>query len=117
MNNVNKGNAMTHATTLGTTRSLKESIDRDSMASICSVTRILASTAPIPDPTRPASRRPATSGPISTKKESAWTVGDHSASAKGHQSTTGMKGHHRAEREARGHHERQGFVTRFDDVV
>jgi len=28
-----------------------------------------------------------------------------------------MKGHHRAEREARGHYERQGFVTSFDDVV
>src|ERR1039458_8603094 len=45
------------------------------MASICSVTRKLAITAPIPAPTRPATRSAATNGPISTKNERHCTLG------------------------------------------
>lgn len=59
---------MTHATTRGTTRNLNASIESDSMPSICSVALIFARTAPIPEPTLPATRRAATNGPISTKK-------------------------------------------------
>ncbi len=52
-------------------------MESDSMASICSVARMLERTAPIPEPTRPATSRPATSGPISRKNANAWTVGIH----------------------------------------
>ena len=61
----------------GTTRNLNESTDSDSIASICSVALMLDRTAPIPEPTRPATSRPVTSGPISTKNASACTVGIH----------------------------------------
>ena len=36
---------------------------------------MFARTAPIPEPTRPASSNPATRGPISTKKPTDWTAG------------------------------------------
>ena len=75
INSVKTGSATTQATTRGTTRNLNESTDSDSMPSICSVTRMFPSTAPMPEPTRPARRSPATKGPISTKKASDCTVG------------------------------------------
>jgi len=76
------GIAIVHATIRGTTRYLKESIDSDSIASICSVALMFDRTAPIPDPTRPATNKPVTSGPISTKKASACTVGIHAVAPK-----------------------------------
>ena len=75
INKVKSGMAITHARTRGTTRNLKESIERDSIPSICSVTLIFARTAPIPEPTRPARSNPATRGPISTKNARDCTVG------------------------------------------
>src|SRR5450631_3537153 len=75
MNVVNNGNARTHAATRGTTSSLNESTDRASIASICSVARISASDAPMPAPTRPATSKAATRGPISTKNERDCRVG------------------------------------------
>src|SRR5208282_4466 len=75
MNKVRRGTAKTQAMTLGTTRNLNESIERDSTPSICSVALMLASTAPMPDPTRPANSNPTTKGPISTKKARDCTVG------------------------------------------
>jgi len=66
---------MTHARTRGTTRNLNESIDNDSIASICSEALMFAMTAPIPKPTRPARRNPAANGPISTKNATDWTAG------------------------------------------
>src|SRR5216683_4631089 len=68
---VSNGSASVHAMTRGTTRNLKESMESDSMASICSVARMLERTAPIPEPTRPATSKPVTSGPISKKNASA----------------------------------------------
>jgi len=75
MKSVRKGRAITQARTRGTTRNLNESIDSDSIASICSDALMFARTAPIPEPTRPASSSPATNGPISTKKDTACTAG------------------------------------------
>ena len=77
MKSVRSGSASVHATMRGTTRNLNESTDSDSIASICSVALMLDRTAPIPEPTRPATSRPVTSGPISTKNASACTVGIH----------------------------------------
>jgi len=107
MNNVRRGNAMTHATTRGTTRNLNESIESDSMLSICSVARILASTAPIPEPTRPARSRPATSGPISTKNAKDWTVGIRAPAPKRNKRATSVKCHHGPQRESRGDDKRE----------
>ena len=63
------------AMTLVTTSNLKESTERVSIASICSVARIFASCAPMPAPTRPAISKAATSGPISLKNASDWKTG------------------------------------------
>ena len=59
------GSAITHATTRVTTRYLKESTATASRASICSVTFIAPSSAPMPAPMRPERSRPAVSGPVS----------------------------------------------------
>ncbi len=59
------GSASTQAVTRVITRYLKESIAKDSSASICSVTRIPASSEPMPAPTRPATSSPVTIGPSS----------------------------------------------------
>jgi hypothetical protein len=64
---------MAHAMIRGITSILKESIESTSIASICSVARMFASSAPMPAPTRPAISKPARSGPISLKKASDWT--------------------------------------------
>ena len=66
---------MVHAITLVTTSNLKELIESVSIASIGSVARMLASSAPMPAPTLPATSKPVTSGPISTKNASDWASG------------------------------------------
>ena len=66
---------MTHATTRVTTRYLKESTALASSASICSVTFIAPSSAPIPAPIRPERSKPAVSGPVSLISASARAAG------------------------------------------
>ena len=62
---VRMGKATTQAIMRVTTRYLKESTAVASRASICSVTRIAPSSAPMPAPMRPDSSKPAVSGPVS----------------------------------------------------
>src|SRR5262245_13056763 len=59
------GSAITQAITRVTTRYLNESTAVASSASICSVTRIAPSSAPMPAPIRPDSSSAAVSGPVS----------------------------------------------------
>ena len=62
---VRTGSAITQATMRVTTRYLNESTAVASRASICSVTFIAPSSAPMPAPIRPERSRPAVSGPVS----------------------------------------------------
>ena len=73
MKSVSIGSASVHAMMRGTTRNLNESMDSASIPSICSVARISARTAPIPEPARPA-RSAVTSGQ-SREERKACTVG------------------------------------------
>ena len=75
INRVSIGKMRMQATILVTTNILKASTDKDSIASICSVTRILAIPAPMPAPTFPATSSPVTSGPSSLKNEADCRVG------------------------------------------
>ena len=61
----NKGNIKVVATILVTTRYLKGLVPETSMASICSVTRMEPSSAPIPEPIFPAQISAIITGPIS----------------------------------------------------
>ena len=60
-----------------TTRYLKESTAVASRASICSVTFIAPSSAPMPAPIRPERSRPAVSGPVSLTSAKRQASGDH----------------------------------------
>ena len=66
--NAKIGTAMVVATTLVTTRYLKGLMAETSMASICSVTFIDPSSAPILDPTFPAQISAVTNGPKARTK-------------------------------------------------
>ena len=65
INVVSSGTAMMQARMRVTARYLKELTAVASSASICSVTFIAPSSAPMPAPTRPDSSSPAVSGPVS----------------------------------------------------
>src|SRR5258705_349544 len=65
MTAVSSGMAMMHARMRVTARNLNESTATASSASICSVTFMAPSSAPMPAPTRPDTSRPAVSGPVS----------------------------------------------------
>jgi hypothetical protein len=62
---VSSGSATTQAMMRVTARNLNASTALASSASICSVTRIAPSSAPMPAPTRPESSRPVVRGPVS----------------------------------------------------
>jgi hypothetical protein len=65
------GSAITAAMRRGPTRYLYGLVDRVTSASICSVTRIVPSSAAIAAETRPATMRPARTGPSSRVMPSA----------------------------------------------
>ncbi len=99
MNNVSRGKAITQARTRGTTRNLEESIDNDSIASICPDALMLASTAPMPDPTLPArlgaSQRRAVQF---QRKMTPPGRRDHCRRSKGHKSIPRVERHHGSKR-------------------
>lgn len=66
---VSKGTIIVDAMTLVTTRYLKGLVPETSIASICSVTRIDPSSAPIPDPIFPAQISAVITGVISLTNE------------------------------------------------
>ena len=65
MMSVSRGRATTQARIRVTARYLNASTADASSASICSVTRMAPSSAPMPAPTRPDIRSPVVSGPVS----------------------------------------------------
>ena len=75
MNTVNSGKTKMEATIRVTTSILKESTDKDSIASICSVTRIFVKPAPMAAPTLPATSNEVTNGPSSLKNAPDCKVG------------------------------------------
>ena len=70
------------------------------MASICSVTFIDASSAPMPAPTRPLTTRPVMIGPITWITEYTRVVGKHRLGAESAQAVTGFHRDHNADRGA-----------------
>ena len=77
-NITSKGTISVVAITLLTTRYLKGLVPETSIASICSVTFIDASSAPIPDPTLPAHINAVITGPISENMAQALEICYHS---------------------------------------
>ena len=69
------GRVTTPAIRRGATRYLNGSVDSVFSASICSVTRIVPISAAIAAPTRPATMRPASTGPSSRVSETTTTLG------------------------------------------
>src|SRR5438874_6924388 len=100
MKSVRKGRAITQARTRGTTRNLNESIDSDSIASICSEALMFARTAPIPEPTRPASSSPATNGPNFDEEGYCLHGRYHRRGAKHHQGGSCVESHDGSQGEA-----------------
>ena len=73
---VSKGSATMQARIRVAARYLSGSTPDASMASICSVTRMEPSSAPIPAPTRPLAIRPVMIGPVSLIREKTITAGN-----------------------------------------
>ena len=82
MTEVRMGIASMQAATRVTTRNLNESTATASSASICSVTFMAPSSAPMPAPTRPDTSSPTTSGPVSRTSASMSAAGTSASAPK-----------------------------------